>query len=459
MIGERITSGAAVGDASRAATLSAALLGFFVITLDAVVVNVALPTIGRELSAGMVGLQWIVDGYTLMFAALLLSGGALSDRIGARRAFGIGLIAFVASSALCGLAPNLSILVAARFLQGSAAAVMMPSSMALIGEAYPTPALRARAVSIWAMGGSIAATSGPMLGGLLTTLDWRLIFFINLPVGLATLACLARTVPSPQRKAPFDSLGQVLAVVTMGGLVYGVIEAGATSLTAPPVLTALTLAATLLAAFVVSQARRAHPMVPPNLFRSRNSVIAVAVGFTFMAGYFGLPFVMSLYLQQLRGLSSLATGEVFLPMMLIGLVLTPFSARIAEWLGARVLIITGLASMMVGLTVIAILPASASVGMLAMLMVLVGLAGPCVSPPATAVLLNSIPAHLAGTASGVYNTSRQVGGALAIAVFGALLAQSGSFMHGLRLSLLLAAGASLFTAVASLFLRGATRRA
>lgn len=442
---------------SPRATLAAALLGFFVITLDAVVVNVALPTIGREFGTGVSGLQWIVDGYTLMFAALLLSAGALTDRIGARRAFVSGVVVFVLASVACGAAPSLAVLVTARFVQGAAAAVMMPSSMALIGQAYPDPARRGHAVAMWAMGGSVAATSGPVLGGVLTLVSWRWIFFINIPVGLAALGFLVQTAPSPHHNVPFDRLGQALAVVAMACLTYGAIEAGVAGFWVPRVLFALGLAAMALAAFVVSQARAANPMVPANLFESRNALIAVAVGFTFMVGYFGLPFVMSLYLQQHRGLSPLATGETFLPMMLTGLLLTPFSASLAQRLGSRTLIGVGLASMTAGLAAVAVLPPSAPVWLLSALMMLVGLAGPFVSPPVTAVLLNSVPRHLAGTASGVFNTSRQVGGALAVAVFGALLAQSATFMQGVRTSLLLAAGVSLATAAASLKLRSTLR--
>ena len=163
---------APVSAARTGLALAAALLGFFVITLDAVVVNVALPAIRNELGGGMTGLQWVLDGYTLMFAALLLSAGSLSDRLGARRAFGAGLALFVAASVACGLAPSLGALVVARFVQGAAAAVMMPSSMALIGQAYPDPTRRARAVAIWAMGGAIASSSGPVLGGFLTLINW-----------------------------------------------------------------------------------------------------------------------------------------------------------------------------------------------------------------------------------------------------------------------------------------------
>lgn len=395
-------------------------------------VNVALPTLGRDLRAGVDGLQWVVDGYTLMFGALLLSAGALADRIGARRAFGIGLGVFVLASMACGWAPTLAMLVAARLAQGAGAAVMMPASMALIRQAYPEPAI----------------------GGWLVSLDWRWIFFVNLPVGLLTLAFLARTPPSPRRPAPFDAVGQATAVIAMGALVYGAIEAGAQGPGAAPVWSAFVLAAVALAVFVGSQRRGAHPMVPAGLLRPRNARIAMAVGFTFMVGYFGLPFVASLYLQQQRGLSAAATGVAFLPMMLTGLVLTPFSARLVARFGARAMIVTGLATMALGLAAVAALPDSAPVPAMAALMALVGLGGPFVAPPVAAVLLSSVPGELAGTASGVFNTSRQLGGALAVAVFGTLLAQAPSFMAGMRASLALAAAISLWAAILSRKLAG-----
>jgi EmrB/QacA subfamily drug resistance transporter len=437
---------------SSGVTLTAAVLGFFMITLDAVVVNVALPSIRADLGGGITGLQWVVDGYTLMFAALLLSAGSLSDRIGARRAFGAGLAAFVLASAASGLAPGIGALVTARFVQGAGAAVMMPASMALIGQAYPDPARRARAVAVWAMGGAVASSSGPLLGGLLTLVSWRLIFFINVPAGAVTLLLLARIQPSGNRAVPFDWAGQVTAVLAVGGLTYGAIEAGAAGFTAPRVVAAFVVAVVALAAFLAAQACGPHPMAPLDLFRSRTVAVPVAVGFAFIVGYYGLPFVMSLYLQQLRGLSPLGTGAAFLPMMLAGAALTPCSARMAEKLGARMLITAGLIFMTAGLAILAVLPSSAPVWALAGLMVLVGLAGPLVMPPLTAVLLNSVPAHRAGTASGVFNTSRQVGGALAVAVFGTLLANRATFLHGVRASLLIAAVVVLGAAAASLLL-------
>jgi len=208
-----------------------------------------------------------------------------------------------------------------------------------------------------------------------------------------------------------------------------------------------------LIGFVAAQARGAHPAVPLDLFRSRTVTVAVVVGFAFVVGYYGLPFVESLLLQQFRGLTALATGVAFLPMMLIGAALTPFSARLAERAGARRLVTGGLVLMAAGLVALALVPESAPVWLLALLMVLVGTGGPLVMPPLTGMLLNAVPTHRAGVASGVFNTSRQVGGALAVAVFGALLAGPAGFLAGAQTGLLIAAAAALAAAAAALLLR------
>lgn len=433
-------------------TLAAAVLGFFVVTLDAVVVNVTLPSISADLGGGITSLQWVVDGYTLTFAALLLSAGSLSDRIGARRAFAIGMVIFVAASVACGLAPSMGVLVAARFAQGAAAAAMMPSSMALIRQAFPNAMARGRAVGVWAMGGAVASTSGPMLGGVLNLVDWRLIFFVNVPAGAVALLLLAGTRRSTVREVPFDVVGQLTIVVAMGGLVFGAIEVGARGFTDPVVVAAFTVALVALVGFLRAQWVVEHPMMPLGLFRSRTVVITVASGFAFMVGYYGLPFVVSLVLQQQRGLTALQTGYAFLPMMIVGALLTPLSARIGERIGRKTLIVTGLALMTAGLAVIGLLPVTAPLWLLAALMMLVGLGGPTVSPPATAMLLDAVPEPQAGVASGVFNTSRQVGGALAVAVFGALLANPDTFARGAQTSLLIAAVVLALATTLALFL-------
>ena len=414
--GSSDSSQSSVRDLHRpGAAVAVAVLAFFVVTLDAVVVNVALPSIRDDLGGGVQGLQWVVDGYTLMFAALLLTGGSLSDRIGARQAIGYGLALFIVASLGCGLAASLGLLVLSRLVQGAAAAIMMPASLALISQAYDQPARRARAVAAWAMGGAVASSAGPVIGGLLTMVDWRLVFLINLPAGLVGLILLRRTAPSPHRPAPFDVVGQLTAVLAMGALIYAVIESGDAGFGSPQVLLSLTLAVVGGAAFLVSQVRGTHPMVPPGLFASRSVSIAMVTGFAFMVGFYGLPFLFSLYFQQVRELTPFSTGLIFLPMMLVGLALTPFSALIVEKVGSRVPITGGLGLMTLGLLVLGLVASTAPLWLLSALMVLIGVGGPLVMPPTIAVLLNRVPSHRAGTASGVFNTSRQLGGALAIA--------------------------------------------
>src|SRR4051812_16178735 len=340
------------------AALAASVLGFFVVTLDAAVVNVALPSIRADLDGALAGLQWVVDGYTLMFAALLLTAGALTDRWGARTALGIGIGVgiFVLASAACALAPAVAVLVAARFVQGAGAAVTMPASMALVRHAYDEPARRARAVGIWSMGAAVAAGSGPVVGGLLSLTSWRLIFVLNLPVGVVTLLLLARAPESPQHAHPLDWPGQILAMLALTGLTYGAIEAGSLGLTAPRVLTAVALSLAAALAFVARERRGSHPMLPLELFTSRTMKITAAVGFAFMVCFYGLPFLYSLQLQQIRGLSSLAAGLVFLPMLALSGALTPLSAPVVEYVGARASIVTGLTLMAVGSIALTVVP-------------------------------------------------------------------------------------------------------
>src|ERR1700722_1789495 len=444
----------AAGDTAAArAALTAAVLGFFAITLDALVVNVALPSIRHDLGGGITGLQWVVDGYTLMFAALLLSAGSLSDRVGARRAFGAGMAVFVVASAACGLAPDLGVLIAARLLQGAGAAIMMPSSLTLIREAYPDQVRRGRAIGVWTIAGAVAAGAGPVAGGALNLVSWRMIFFINLPVGAVALFGLARAGRSPRREVPFDWAGQILAVVAMSALTYGVIEAGADGFGALQVQVALAGSVAALAAFIAVQAREAHPMVPLDLFRSRTVVIASGTGFAFMTGFYGTVFLYSIYLQQSRGLSPLAPRLVFVPSGVASGFGSPLSARLAERFGPRLPIVGGMVIMGLGLAVLAGVTASAPVWLLAVLRIPVGICGPLAMQPTTVVLLESVPAHRSGVASSVFNTSRQLGGALSVAVFGALLATRAHLLDGVRESMMIAAAVALAAAAANLLLK------
>ncbi|WP_328869269.1 MFS transporter [Streptomyces sp. NBC_00287] len=437
--------------------LAAVLLGFFTIMVDAMIVNVALPSIGDGFGSGMTGLQWVVDGYTLTFAAFLLSAGAISDRIGARQAFAVGLGLFVAASVVCGLAPDLGVLVAARLVQGAGAAMVVPSSLALLRETFPDPAERAKAIALWGVSGSVGAAAGPVAGGLLTVIDWRMIFFVNLPVGAVALALLKRAQPSPRREVPFDWTGQVAAVAAMGALTYAVIEAGAEGIGTPRVLVAFAVAVVAAVVYLVAQARGRHPMTPLPLLRSRTMSLSVAIGFALNVGFYGMIFLLGLYLQQVHGLSALATGVGFLPMTVLTSFMGPVAARLATRFGARIPVIIGQSLMAGGLLAMVAVPGGAPVWLSVVLMVPVGAGGAMAVTALTALLLETVPAERAGVASGVLNAARQLGGALAVAVFGALVADRTGFVSGLHSGLLIGAAVVAVSIVATWLLEPVRR--
>ncbi|MFJ9634279.1 MFS transporter [Streptomyces sp. NPDC101175] len=424
--------------------LAAALLGFALISLDASVVNVALPSVEAAFGGGMAGLQWVVDAYTLSFAALMLSTGAFADRAGASRAYAIGLAVFTLASAACGLAPDLPALIAARAAQGVAAAVVLPASLSLVRQAYPEPAGRARAVATWAAGGAVAVALGPVAGGALTTLwDWRGVFFVNLPLGAAALLLLVRAPRSERRPAPLDVPGQLLAVLALTGVTFAVIEGGTTG------AVALLVGVLAGALFVRVELRRSHPVVPFRLFRSRTVSVAVASGAACSVAFFGLVFVFSLFFQQVQGRSALYAGLMFLPMTgLIG-VANLVSGKLAARHGPQVPMRAGQSLAAVGALLLLGVDEGTPPLLVAWLLVPMALGCALTVPPLTIAMMDAVPAERAGLAAGVLNSARQVAGGLGIAVFGALV--SDGFTRGLRESL--AISAALFAVTASLSFR------
>lgn len=440
-------------DKHAAIVIAIASMGFFLITLDISIVNVALTRIRAELGGGIAGQQWVIDGYTLLFAALLLFAGNLSDRIGAKRALAVGIVVFGLTSAECATAPTIGFLIAARCAQGAGAAIMLPASMSLIREAFPDPARRARALGIWAVGGAVAGLLGPPLGGFLTAVDWRWVFTINLPVCVGMLAFLTAVATSPTRVTTFDWAGQVFAVVGLSTLVYGLIDGGHSGFGSARVVGALAIATVSLAGFVVVQARVAHPMMPLTLFESHGFRLALPVGFAFMVGHYGSVFVVSLYLQQHLGLSPLHAGLVFLPSAFFAVAGNLASGPVTNRFGARVPVVAGLSSMVLGLLALIITAPLGRPVLMALCVIPIGAGGSLAMPSVTSVVLDGVPAAQAGTASAVFNTFRQVGGAVAIAVFGALIANPVHIDRGLRVSLSAAAALLLLAILNSLRMR------
>jgi DHA2 family methylenomycin A resistance protein-like MFS transporter len=415
------------------------LMGFFLISLDMMIVNVALTAIRAELGDGIHGQQWVVDGYTLTFAALLLLGGNITERWGAKRVFGAGVAVFTLTSLACAAAPALGPLIAARFVQGAAAAAMLPASMTLIREAYTEPGPRARALSIWAMGGAAAATIGPLLGGFLTTFDWRLVFWINLPVGAVIIGLLVALPESHRHRAPFDWAGQATATAGLAALTFALIEAGAAGWTAPEVLAGFGIAAAALTAFGIVQARIRHPLIPPGLLTSRAYRVGLAAGFTFAVAWFGTVFVLSLFLQQHLRLEPLVAGLAFLASSVLSVPSNIITGSLTARFGPRRPIVWGQVAMLAGLLGLAITAPLEEPWLVAVLIFPLGCGGAFTMPAVTSMIIEVAPPNRTGSATAIFNMVRQVGAAIAIALFGAALADDSTFVGGVQLCLAIAA--------------------
>ncbi len=414
--------------------LIAICLGYFMVILDATVVNVALPALGHDLGGGVSGLQWVVDGYTLVFAGLLLSAGSLGDRLGGRRVFVLGLALFTLASAACAAAPSVPLLVSPRVAQGLGAALLVPSSLALLRAAYDDPRERARAIGIWGAVAGIAAASGPVIGGVLVAaISWRAVFLLNLPVGVAALLLARRHLPAAGERTGIglDPVGQVLAVAALTLLTFGVIEKA---------LVPLLVSLALLAAFVACEHRTRAPMLPLGLFHNPTFSGASFVGLAINLGFYGQLFVVSLYFQQVRGWSALATGLALLPEGIFVAISSALSGRAMGRVGPRLPMIAGLLLGGAGLSGLAAAGEHTSYVLLVPPLIAAGFGMAFTMPAATNAIIGAAPAERAGIASGVLNASRQAGGAIGVALLGTLVA-SGAFIPGLQAAMLVAGGA------------------
>jgi MFS transporter, DHA2 family, methylenomycin A resistance protein len=433
-------------------TLAAMSLGFGVVQLDVTIVNTALASIGASLGGGVSELQWVVSAYTIAFAACILTAGALGDRIGAKRLFMAGFAIFTAASVACALSPDAASLIAARAVQGLAAAILVPNSLALLNHAYPDEKRRARAVGIWAAGASVALTAGPLIGGgLIDLVGWRAIFFVNLPIGLIglflTWAYARETAHAPRE---LDWPGQVAAMAALGCLAGALIEGGAVGWTHPLVIVGFVASPLLAILFVLRERRAAQPMLPLTLFRHRMFALTALVGLLVNIAFYGLIFVFSLYFQRVNGWSAFSTGLAFLPMMAVVLPFNLGAARIGERIGAPQTIALGAVAAAIGcLGLLAIAPGTSYWAVGPQLMV-IGAGLGLLVPPLTSTLLGSVEKSRSGIAAGVLNSTRQTGSVLGVALFGSLVGSSGAFMTGARESLALSA-LLLFMAAATIW--------
>jgi EmrB/QacA subfamily drug resistance transporter len=430
--------------------LAAAVLGSGLAMLDATVVNVALPTLGRQLDASLAGLQWTVSAYTLTLASLILLGGALGDRLGRRRVFVVGVVWFAGASLLCGVAVNVEMLVAARALQGVGGALLTPGSLALMQASF-VPADRAKAIGAWSGLGGVAAAVGPFVGGwLVQAASWRYVFLVNVPVAALVVAATLRHVPEsrdPTTSGRFDVAGAALGALGLAGVTLALIDAADDGLSAQVILAALVgLAA--FAGFVAVERRSAHPMLPLGLFSSRQFTGANLVTFAVYAALGGVFFFLVLNLQVVAGFSPIAAGTALLPVTVLMLLLSTHAGALAQRIGPRLPMTLGPLTCAIALVPMSRIGAGSTYLVDVLPAVLVfGLGLSLTVAPLTAAVLAAADVRHAGIASGVNNAVARAAGLLAVAALPLAAGLSGddyrdpaAFTDGYRAAMLLCAG-------------------
>jgi MFS transporter, DHA2 family, methylenomycin A resistance protein len=406
----------------RRLALAAISAGFLMITLDATIVNVALGAIGADLGGSPSTAQWVVDGYTVAFASLLLLAGSLADRVGVRRGFVVGLTVFVLASTACAVANSVAFLIAARVAQGIGAAGLMACSLALIAHTFTEPQARRRALAVWGAVSGVGLASGPVVGGILvTSIGWRAIFFANVPVGLvAGWLLMLHAEETPRRRRPLDLPGQLLAILSLAAVTAGFISAGAHGWAGEVTLALIISGGLASAAFVLLERTVRRPLIDPAIFRDATFTTAVAIGFLFNFCLYGSIFCLAVGLERLRGLDALETGLALLPMTAAAAVMALLAGRLVPRLGEWRVLVAGLISGAAGATLVALNGRTAHLGLLLVSTVPIGFTA-LAMPAMTGLAMTSASKRGLGLSAGVFNTSRQAGGALGVAVLGTAL--------------------------------------
>jgi EmrB/QacA subfamily drug resistance transporter len=413
--------------------LAICCMSLFIVGLDSTIVNVALPSIGRELHSSVSGLQWTIDAYTLVLASLLMFSGATADRVGRRRTFQAGLGVFTAGSLLCSLAPGLGWLIAFRMVQAVGGSMLNPVAMSIITNTFTDRRERARAIGVWGGVFGLSMALGPVTGGaLVDSIGWRGIFWVNIPVGVAAIVLAALFVPESKadRARRPDPVGQVLLIVLLASLTYAIIEGPAAGWGSPVIKGLFAFAAAALVIFVWYESRREDPLLDPRFFRSAPFSGATITAVTITAALGGFLFLNTLYLQDVRGFRALTAGLYLLPMALAMAVGAPLSGRIVASRGARVpLVLSGIALIVSGV-LLTRLTATSGIGFLFPTYVIFGFGLGLVNAPITNSAVSGMPRQQAGVAAGVASASRQVGQSLGVAVMGSIL--SANLRGGMR---------------------------
>jgi EmrB/QacA subfamily drug resistance transporter len=402
-------------------TLGTMCFALFMVMLDSTVVNLALPTIQKELGASMSELQWIVDAFVLALASLLLTGGTLGDMYGRRKAFVLGVGLFTVGSVACALAPSTSVLIAARLFQGVGGALMMPSTLSILTNTFPDARERARAIGIWAGVSGLSLAIGPLVGGwLVDNFGWQSIFWMNVPIGVVAIAMAMRFVPESSDRAGrgLDLAGQVTAIVGLAALTYAFIEANAYGWTSARILTSFIVAAVALTAFIVIEVRGKTPLLQLKFFRDLTFSGANLVGVIVSFGFFSVIFFLSLFLQNVQGYTPTEAGALQLPTTLGVMTAAIVSGRIVGRIGSRLPITLGLVMAGIALLFMTGVQPDTPYSSFWYWMLLMGLGIGLIMSPMTSAIMGTVPPARAGMASATSNTMRQVGSVFGIAVLG-----------------------------------------
>jgi EmrB/QacA subfamily drug resistance transporter len=402
-------------------------MSLFIVGLDNTIVNLALPAIRAELGASVSGLQWTIDAYTLVLASLLMLSGSTADRIGRRRTFQTGLALFSLGSLLCGVAPNVGSLVAFRALQAIGGSMLNPVALSIITNIFTEPRERARAIGVWAGVVGLSMAVGPVLGGALVGwAGWRSIFWINVPVGVAAIVLTAVFVPESRAPRPrrIDPVGQLLVIVLLAGLTYGIIEGQGAGWTSSEIIGSFALSAVALAILLPYERRRQDPLLELRFFRSVPFSGATLTAVSGLAALAGFLFLNSLYLQEARGFSALHAGLLTLPMAVVTAVCAPLAGRLVGSRGPRLPLVIAGGGIAVSGVVLAGITATTPISLLMVGYVCFGVGFGMLNAPITNAAVSGMPREQAGLAAAVASTSRQVGISLGVAVIGAVVAAS-----------------------------------
>ena len=437
-------------------TLAAVAFGLFMIMLDNTVVNVALPTIQRELGMQLSELEWVVSGYALTFAALMLIGGKLADAYGRRLVFVVGIAIFTLASLACGMASSGEALIAARVAQGVGAALMSPATLSIIAVTFP-PRQRGTAIGIWAGTSALALALGPLIGGLLTEhASWNWIFFVNVPIGVLGIAASFLLIDESRDESHerLDLPGLATSGLGLFALTYGLIEGNNSGWGSVRIVGAFVVAAVSLTAFILLERRQRAPMLDLTLFRNRTYVGANLAMLLVALAMFGVFFFVSLYMQNVLGYSAVEAGAAFLPMTLLIIVIAPLAGRASDRWGSRWLITGGMVLLAVQLAYFSQLSEDATFWVLVPALVLGGFGMSMTMTPSSAAAMRAVPVEKAGIGSAVLNACRQVGGSTGIALMGAIMASrltspptTASFMDGFELALVVGSVIALAGAI------------